>query len=151
MKAGKDNISKVSMYQALLLHSRADRVLRTVVSKQLDKFNVTMMEWLLMGTVQNGAEDGVSMSDVASLLDVTLPQVTALTANLTKLKYLKQKVSRLDRRSRKLVITNVGKRQLEDIEEYLEKAISDWVSDIPKNQWEAYLEMVQTLANHKPK
>jgi len=151
MKEDKDNISKVSMYQALLLHSRADRVLRTVVSKQLDKFNVTMMEWLLMGTVQNGSKEGVSMSDVASSLDVTLPQVTALTANLTKLKYLKQKVSRLDRRSRRLVITNVGKKQLEDIEEYLERAISDWVSDIPKNQWRAYLDMVETLASHKPK
>ena len=150
MEEDKEERTNISMYQALLLHSRADRVLRTVVSRQLDKFNITMMEWLLMGTVKNGAKEGVSMSEVASSLDVTLPQVTALTANLTKLKYLKQKVSRLDRRSRRLVITSVGKKQLAVIEESLEKAITDWVSDIPKNQWKSYLEMVETLANHKP-
>ncbi len=150
MEADKENISSITMYQALLLHSRADRALRLVVARQLERFNVTMMEWLLMGTVQNGPNEGMTMSAVASALDVTLPQVTALTANLTKLKLIKQKVSRQDRRSRRLVGTSTGKRQLGVIEEELEKAMRDWVGDVPKEQWQIYLKTVEVLANRKP-
>jgi hypothetical protein len=71
---------EITMYQACLLHSRADRALRLVIARQLDQFNVTMMEWLLMGAVSSGPKDGMTMSAVAAALDVTLPQVTALTA-----------------------------------------------------------------------
>lgn len=150
MEADKDDTPIITMYQALLLHSRADRALRLVVARQLERFNVTMMEWLLMGTVQNGPKDGMTMSAVASALDVTLPQVTALTANLTKLKLIKQKVSRQDRRSRRLVGTSAGKKQLSVIEDELEKAMREWVGDIPREQWQVYLETVEILANRKP-
>ncbi len=140
----------ITMYQACLLHSRADRALRLVVARQLEQFNVTMMEWLLMGVVQNGPKEGMTMSAVASALDVTLPQVTALTSNLTKLKLLKQKVSRQDRRSRRLVSTSAGKKLLENIEHEVNTAIREWVADIPREQLQTYLQTVEILANRKP-
>lgn len=140
----------ITMYQALLLHSRADRALRMVVARQLEKSNITMMEWLLMGTVQQGPEEGMTMSAVAGALDVTLPQVTALTANLTKLKLIKQKVSRQDRRSRRLVGTSAGEKLLGVIEEEIESAIRNWVGDIPTEQWREYLKTVEILGSRKP-
>lgn len=139
----------VTMYEACLAHSRADRALRLVVSKQLEKFNVTMMEWLLMSVVEKGPKEGMTMSAVASSLDVTLPQVTALTASLTKLKLLKQKVSRQDRRSRRLVMTVAGKKLLAEIEEVVNKAMREWVSDVPEDQLKVYLKTVEILANRK--
>lgn len=145
-----EDIQNITMYEALLLHSRADRALRMVVAKQLERSNVTMMEWLLMGTVQQGPKEGMTMSAVASALDVTLPQVTALTANLTKLKLIKQKVSRQDRRSRRLVGTSAGNKLLSTVEEEVEKAMREWVGDIPSEQWREYLKTVEVLANRKP-
>jgi DNA-binding MarR family transcriptional regulator len=139
----------VSMYEACLLHSRADRALRLVVSKQLEQFNVTMMEWLLMGAVYYGPKEGMTMSAVAQALDVTLPQVTALTAGLTKQKLLKQKISRQDRRSRRLICTTAGKKLLEEIEQAVNTAMREWVSDIPRDQLEVYFKTVEALANKK--
>lgn len=144
-----DGENTISMYQACLLHSRADRALRMVVSRQLEQFNVTMMEWLLMGVVCAGPKEGMTMSAVAGALDVTLPQVTALTASLTKAKLLKQKVSRQDRRSRRLQATPAGKRLLEDIEKAVNTALRDWVADIPPDQLKQYLQTVTLLANRK--
>ena len=140
----------VTMYQTCLLHSRADRALRLVVSRKLEQFNVTMMEWLLMGVVQSGPKEGMTMSAVAGALDVTLPQVTALTARLTKLKLLKQKISRQDRRSRRLVVTNNGKKLLTEIENEVDGAMNEWMAGIPEAQMKTYLETLEVLASRKP-
>jgi DNA-binding MarR family transcriptional regulator len=144
-------MSPESMYQACLLHSKADRTLRVVVSKQLEQFDITMMEWLLMGAVHAGPKEGITMSAVASTLDVTLPQVTALTASLTKAKLLKQKVSPRDRRSRRLVVTPSGKSLLEEVESSVDSTFRDWLSDIPREQLDTYFETVKLLADRKPK
>lgn len=145
-----DEVKPISMYEACLMHSRADRALRVVVSRQLEDFNVTMMEWLLMEVVCHGPKEGMTMSAVASGLDVTLPQVTALTASLTKAKLLKQKVSRQDRRSRRLICTSSGKKLLSDIEKAANDAFRDWMADIPDEQFDAYLKTVEILANRRP-
>jgi len=139
----------ISMYEACLLHSRADRALRLIVSRQLEQFNVTMMEWLLLGVAQTGPKEGLTMSAVAAALDVTLPQVTALTASLTKLKFLKQKISRQDRRSRRLISTNSGNKLLAEIEEAVNTAMQEWIADIPKDQLQTYLQTVKLLASRK--
>ena len=143
-------MSPESMYQACLLHSKADRTLRVVVSKQLEQFDITMMEWLLMGAVHAGPKEGMTMSAVASTLDVTLPQVTALTASLTKAKLLKQKVSPRDRRSRRLVVTPAGKNLLEQVETTVDSTMKDWLSDINPDQLKTYFETVRLLAERKP-
>lgn len=142
--------TKITMYEACLTHSRADRSLRMLVSRQLESFEVTMMEWLLMGVVCHGPKRGITMTDAASTLDVTLPQVTALTAGLTKAKLLKQKISTQDRRSRRLVCTSAGKQLLEETETAANDALSEWLSDIPKEQLDAYTATIKILAEKKP-
>lgn len=141
--------SSMSMYEACLLHSRADRALRVVVSRQLEAFDVTMMEWLLIGVVCVGPKEGMTMTAVASALDVTLPQVTALTASLTKSKLIKQKVSRQDRRSRRLACLPAGKRLLEQTEAAIGKAMKGWTADVPRDQLMTYFDTVRHLANNK--
>jgi|GEM_PF-2523466 len=151
MKDMRENLvsSRVTMFQVLLLHSRADRALRLIVAKQLERFNITMMEWLLIGSVCRGPKQGMTMTDVATKLDVTLPQVTALITNLTKNKLLRQKISSLDRRSRRLIITSVGRKLLDSIDHDLENVLKLWVRDIPTDRWQAYLNVVEVFANQK--
>lgn len=141
--------NSISMYEACLLHSRADRALRVVVSRQLEKFDVTMMEWLLMGVVCAGPKEGMTMTAVASALDVTLPQVTALTASLTKSKLIKQKVSRQDRRSRRLACMPAGKKLLEQTESAITVAMKEWTAGIPQHQLGVYFDTVKSLADNK--
>ncbi len=142
--------SSLTMYEACLLHSRADRALRVMVSRQLERFDVTMMEWLLMGVVATGPPEGLTMSSVAATLDVTLPQVTALTASLTKTKLLRQKVSRQDRRSRRLMPTPACRRLLDEIERSIKAAMLEWMADIPSDQLGTYFETIRLLAARKP-
>ncbi len=135
-----------TMYEACLLHARADRALRTVVSSKLEGLNITMMEWLLLGIVVNGPEKGLSMSSVAHSLNVTLPQVTALVSNLVKQKLVRQKTQSYDRRSRHVMASPKGKALLEQIEISVGDAIKEWLKDIPETQLLAYMETVKHLA-----
>lgn len=134
------------MYEACLLHARADRALRTVVANELDRYKVTMMEWLLLGVVVGGPDKGLSMSAIAKSLDVTLPQVTALVTNLVEIKLVKQKTQAHDRRSRHVVATTKGKLLLTDMEEAIGVMMRDWLSDIPRDDLRIYLRTVKSLA-----
>ena len=143
-----DEPFRPTMYQACLLHSRADRILRTIVSKQLEQFRITMMEWLLLGVVSE-AKDGITLSQIAQALDVSQPQVTALMDKVAAQKLVKQKVLRQDRRSRSVVLSTRGKYLVEDIEETITQELRGRLAEVPPEQLEAYLLTVKFIAEQR--
>lgn len=146
----KNESDQPSMYEVFLSHARADRALRLVVARTLEQFEVTLMEWLLIGAVAEKGTGGATMTEVATKLDVTLPQVTALAIGLTKAKLLKQKISRQDRRSRRLYGIPSTAALLADIEKHMRKAAQEFMHDIPAADREGYFKVLQTLADRKP-
>ncbi len=135
-----------SMYELCLMHARADRAMRVVVSDQLEPSRITMMEWLALGAVSNGPQQGLSMTRIAHTLNVTLPQVTALINGLVKLRLIKQKVLDSDRRGRQVIITIKGKRTLAKLEGTIANAMRQWSKDIPREQLYTYIQTVSGLA-----
>lgn len=138
-----------TMYELCLMHARADRAMRSVVSVQLESHKLTMMEWLSAGVVASGPKDGVSMSQIAATLDVTMPQVTALIGNLLEQKMIKQRVLATDRRGRQVIVTMKGKRALAKLEIDIAVAMLEWSSDIDRDQLKSYVQSVSQLANKK--
>ncbi len=136
----------VNMYEACLMHARADRALRLVVSKELEQFDLTMMEWLLMATVCGSLRSGMTMSEVAQALNVTLPQVTALANNLVRSKLIKQKINLRDKRSRYLIATLAGKRLITRVEVAIDTKLRTWLGNIPKDQFKNYMITVEMIA-----
>lgn len=141
------DLDNMTMYEMCLLHSRADRALRLVVSRELEDYDITMMQWLLLSTVNKSANGGMRMTELAETLDVTMPQITALMNDLVKLKLAKQKVNASDRRSRRLSVTPLGKRQLQIIEPRVDKALKKWLSDIPAGDIKPYLATIRLLSD----
>ncbi len=135
-----------SMYELCLMHARADRAMRVVVTRQLDTAQLTMMEWLALAVVAEGPREGLSMSQIAIILDVTLPQVTALVSSLLKMKLCKQKVLITDRRGRQVIATLKGKRTVAKLEETISKAMRTWSKDIAPDDMSVYIETVKALA-----
>lgn len=143
------DLSSITMYHACLVHARADRVLRTLVNNQLDNFQITMMEWLLLGVIDEGPKDGITLSKIAEALDVSQPQVTALMDKVIDQKLVRQKIHKHDRRSRTAVLTIKGKRLLEKIEATVSAFMKEWVSEVPKNELESYAKIVMRIANYR--
>jgi DNA-binding MarR family transcriptional regulator len=141
------NEDRLTMYEACLYHSRSDRALRLIVGKCIEKYKVTMMEWLLLGVVGDGPPEGLNMSNLARQLEVTRPQVTALTIHLLRQKSVKQKAAKHDRRNRYVLITGKGKNLLEDIEEDIESVMKEWLRPIPKDQLRIYMDTVKQISS----
>lgn len=137
---------KSSMYDACLLHSKADRALRMVVAKELEPFEITMMQWLLLATVCKGSDAGTRMTELAAALDVTMPQITALMNDLVELKLAKQKINSADRRSRRLMATPLGKRQIEKIDKAIDKSLNNWLSAIPADDMKGYFATIRHMS-----
>lgn len=134
------NSGRFTMCEAFLYLSRADRVLRLAVGSCLEKQKVTMMEWLLLGVVGSGPPEGLNMSALARHLDVTMPQVTALTSHLLQQKLVKQKAAKHDRRNRFVLITGKGRSVLEDVEEDVKTHINQWLKPIPDDQLRVFMD-----------
>lgn len=141
-----NKLDEITMYELALLHSRADRALRFVIASALDQYGITMMQWLLLATVQNGPKNGMRMSELASTLDVTMPQITALMNDVVKLKLAKQKINNSDRRSRQLMITSQGTQQLKQIEVTIDKTLRSWLNNIDNDELGTYIATVRRLA-----
>lgn len=115
----------MTIYELCLLHSRADRALRTVIAEQLQPHDLTMMQWLLLGVVGNAPKDGVSMSEIAEQMGITLPQVTALLSDLTKRRLTKLKTQRRDRRSRHALLTPKGEEVMASANDTIETGLAE--------------------------
>ncbi len=132
----------MTIYELCLLHSRADRALRTVVAEQLSSQNLTMMQWLMLGVVGAGPRDGLSMGSIAEQLGITLPQVTALLSALTKRRLTKLKSQRHDRRSRHALISPKGEEALKIASETIENRLGDL---FPAGRRQSYMGMLEHI------
>ena len=131
---------RFTMCEAFLYLSRADRLLRLAVSGCLEKYKVTMMEWLLLGVVGDGPAEGQNMSALARQLDLTMPQVTALTSHHLQQKLVKQKAAKHERRNRYVLITGKGRNLLEDVEEDVRTSVYAWLQPIPDDQMANFMD-----------
>lgn len=104
------------------------------------------MEWLLLGVVSQGKSTGLTMSEIAEALHVTLPQVTALVNKLLPLKLIKQKSASTDRRSRVVTITSKGQLTLDDANSTLDKAKDEWFEGLAVEQRDSYAEVLRRFA-----
>jgi DNA-binding MarR family transcriptional regulator len=129
-----------------LLHARADRTLRGVVSAHLEKYGVTRMEWLVLAAVCEGPPTGMCMGELARLLDVSLPQVTALVNKLVAQDLVQQQAAPQDRRARYVTRTAKGYRLIKKIETGMRGTLKEWLADIPMPQLEAYMRTIHALA-----
>lgn len=143
------DISKLSMYEACLLHSRAERVLKNIVSNHLNERNITRMEWLVLATLCEAEHQhlGLAMSEVADILDVTLSQLTALTIKMRAAGYMEQTVSSTDKRVKILKATRSGMDVIVAIEMSMRSTMHDWLSGIERPELVSYLTTLRQLGS----
>lgn len=136
----------MTMYEICLLHAHSDRLFRASIAAHLERSHITMMEWLLLGAVKDGSSKGVTMSEIATALQVTLPQVTALVNKLLPLKLIRQKSASTDRRSRLVQLTNKGQLVFDESCALLDGARSELLANASEEDIEAYIRVLSGLS-----
>ena len=134
-----------TMFDIALLQSKAARNLQVALNQRLESFELTLMEWLFLGVVRTGGGGGLSMTAIATGLDVTMPQVTALSRDVIKRRLVRQKTQESDRRSRHLILTTKGKQLLDKIEPLAQSLLETISSEVGAEHVTAYAVALEEL------
>lgn len=140
-------IGRYTVSEMYMMHIRADRVVRFMILKSLEPYGLTVMEWQTLCAIDMGPDAGLSMTQVANTLDITLPQVSALTTGLIKKRLVKQKTLRKDRRNRFLALTKKGEDYKNGADNNVEIATSKLLAVVQPGQLSEYQKTISQIAS----
>lgn len=139
----------LTTYQACILQARAYRTLKDFVAKQLEDYDVTMMEWVLLGVVHEAGAKGVSPSMLSAQLDVSLPMITRMLNKLDAADYISRRTVPKDKRQQIVVATAKGRQLAQAIEWQVRGAMREWLKDVKREDLEGYVRLMTQLASPK--
>lgn len=146
MHSGWVDLSQLPTYQACILQSRAYRNLREFMVVQLKPYDLTMMEWVLLGIVNESMPDGISPTQLSEQIDVGLPMVTDMVDRVVALGLVEKCMAPDDRRRRVVAATDKGVDASARIELGIRTSMREWLSDIERQQLIGYVSTMARLA-----
>lgn len=137
---------QVTTYQTVILQARAFRKVRKFMVVALSPYNITITEWLIIGTTIDAGPTGIRISELAKTLDVEMPVVTNLVHKATNTHWLRRIEDPHDKRARRVVMTHAGLERACSIEGDIKKATSPWLSDIPASELTGFYRVIAALS-----
>ena len=136
-------ITELTTYQTIITQARANRVLKSRTSYFLRSYNITMMQWAIIGSLSAGGKDGMRVSDLAHQLDTSLAFITT-TLNVLEAKNIVSRASHeQDNRAKIVHLTPEFEPKVAAIEKELGKKMCDWL--IPAIGEDDLLTCIQVL------
>ena len=136
-------------YNYSILLGNAYRTLRTYVSSCLEKYQLIPTHWSLIGTVYQ-RESGITLSDAAVVLGVKLPLVSLMVDYLESKKLIERVANEADGRSKLLIGTKEGARQVAIIEADLTQTLAPLLAGVPADQLRAFKAVLQAIIDNEP-
>ena len=136
---------QITTYQTVIAQARAYRKVRSFMDKTLSPYDLTITEWLIIGTAIDAGPTGIRISDIAKKLGVEMPVVTNLVHKATSTRWLRRIEDPEDKRARRVVMTHAGLEKACDIEGELKKATAPWLKGISKDSLKGFFEVISEL------
>ena len=112
----------LTTYQLGLLQAKAYRILKMRTNHALKPYNISTIEWALLGMLSEKKE-GLTFGEIAKQLGVEAPFVTELLGKLEQKKLVTLVYSELDRRSKKAFISKDGMKLVSTVEKELRQTM----------------------------
>ena len=91
----KKDISQISTYESGVMQSTAHRLTMKIKSEYLAQYDLTPMQWFVIGYVYESGSEGIRLNDLRRIIDSTMPFITN-TVNQLEAKGILHKVSNVD-------------------------------------------------------
>jgi DNA-binding MarR family transcriptional regulator len=141
------NTINLPTYQAIVLESRAHRVMKATLAAALREHGVTMMQWSIIGFIADAGTHGARISDIARHLDTSLAFVTT-TVNVLQQKGLVMRTEHAhDSRAKIVRLSPDFAKKTPAIEASLKKELNNEVfGGIASDALDGYFSVVQHIA-----
>jgi DNA-binding MarR family transcriptional regulator len=140
----------LTTYRAGLLQARAYRRLKAFMTEQLESYNVTMMQWTLLGHIHDySQQEGVRTNTLAGIFDVQTSLMTNMVNDLEKQNLVYRSIDPDDSRARRIRLTDEGIEFVDEVEQKIRAAMKEWLGDINRKHLQHYLYVTRILAEEK--
>jgi DNA-binding MarR family transcriptional regulator len=113
----------------------------------LKKHNLTLTEWLLIGSVIDSGKAGLRVSELADNLGVEMPVITNLANRAVDSGWVTRTTDSMDKRSKRIVATKTGNEKAMIIENELNSETAGWLLDLSPEMIKGYLHVVEELSS----
>ena len=134
-------------YNYSLILGKAYRTLRVRAYETLEKYELIPTHWSLLGVVY-GRQHGVTVSDMAVLLGVKLPLVTIMVDYLVEKKLIERIANKADGRSKLLIPTKTGVKQVVLIEKDMSNNMASLLVGISQPQLQTFRTVLQSIIDN---
>ena len=135
--------TKQQSYSLSFLEGLAHRKFSSHLTKTLTNHNLSIPEWKLLGQLlENGS---LKLADIAQLLSVEPPLVTALVDRLEKNDFVKRQHDAKDHRAKIIQVTGKGLRVMEEIEPQIQETIQELLKGITQEELTKYMKVMTTI------
>jgi DNA-binding MarR family transcriptional regulator len=138
---------QLKTFEAGILQARAYRNLRAFMQDNLEKHELTMMQWALLGTIATAGPKGMTINELARILDVEGSLITNMVNTAVKSGIIQKRVHPTDSRVRIVLATKTGSQLVERVEAELRTAMHAWLSGVPRTALLSYLRTLEKIAN----
>lgn len=142
------DLSKITTYQSGVAQSSAHRRMTRVKTRFLSQYDISAMQWFVIGFVYDAGEHGMRLSRLMTTLDTTMPFITSIV-NLLESKGIINKVS--DTKDSRIKIARLNPSYcstVEEIEEGLREELRRELyskDHISRDELQTYLTVVYKM------
>ncbi|MGG1441972.1 MarR family transcriptional regulator [Brevibacillus laterosporus] len=129
------------------LRSLFSRLAKSDWRKQQTKWNIKASEVRLLLAVKEGSKqadsEGITVSDISKILQVTSPTVTQMINNLIKNDYVKRSVHPTDRRIAEITLSEKGKQIAKEASEQATNIFEGLIDYLGKEQSDQLVNLLE--------
>lgn len=134
-------------YQAGMTQAFVNRRLQRICDAILKPYNITKMQWLIIGNVLDAKEKGIRVSDLAEKLGTTMSFLTTSINTLESRGILERRVDDADTRVKQVVVSKSYVATCQDIEKTLRDGLRKTIyANIDPQDFRVYLKVMHQLA-----
>lgn len=134
----------IPSYISGTIFMKANRILRGEVYSCLEKYDLTVTAWSLLGIVAT-ERDGTRLAEAAKRLGVKAPLITVMADDFIERKFINRIPHHTDGRAKLLVITPAGKRFVSRVEDELHKTLVKLLNGADDQDLAGYQKVLETI------
>ena len=140
------NLSSITTYQAGAMQAYAHRKLQKICDIILRPYDITKMQWLIIGNVLDAQKGGIRISDLADKLGTTISFLTTSINLLESRGILVRQDNTADTRSKLIVVNDKYIPVCKEIEVTLRDGLRKTIyTDVDPTEFRIYMKVLTEL------
>ena len=113
------DLTEITTAKSGVAQTIANRVITRHTASHLARYNLTCMQWYIIGTTMEHLEDGITISQLARKMGTTIPYMTNTINLLESRKLLTKTIDENDKRTKHINVNTKKISYFEEVEESL--------------------------------